>query len=109
MLALDLAVNAKLSPAVYTFGSPFVGDAVFAQTYNSAVSNSWRIANHDDIVTDLPRGGYVQVNTLVPIDSSTSAKRNPSCRHQLKTYLHTLDPTAALDAGCVPGSPPSIF
>lgn len=39
---------------VYTFGSPRVGNTVFAEFYDSHVPNTWRMTNHDDIVPHLP-------------------------------------------------------
>ncbi|MGH7174314.1 MAG: lipase family protein [Gemmataceae bacterium] len=105
LLALDVAGNGVFaSPTVYTFASPRVGDKVFAGTYDRLVSDSWRIANLNDIVTQLPPSlvGYVHVDAEVPINSDDRTKHSVSCWHALLTYLNTLDSSVALDAACVP-------
>lgn len=38
----------------YTFGSPRVGDYLFADLFNITISNSYRVVNKDDIVPHLP-------------------------------------------------------
>jgi predicted lipase len=105
LLAIDVAANGGFaSPTVYTFGSPRVGDKVFAGTYDSLVANSWRVANLNDLVPQVPPllAGYVHVDAEVPINSDDGSKHNLRCWHALLTYLNTLDPSVALDAECVP-------
>lgn len=105
LLAIDVAGNGVFaSPIVYTFASPRVGDKVFAGTYDSLVPVSWRIANLNDIVTQLPPSfaGYVHVDAEVPINSDDRTKHTFGCWHALLTYLNTLDSSVALDAECVP-------
>lgn len=105
LLAIDAAGNGVFaSPTVYTFASPRVGDKVFAGIYDSLVPNSWRIANLNDIIPQLPPlfAGYVHVDAEVPINSDDRTKHTVRCWHALNTYLNTLDSSIALDAGCVP-------
>jgi len=54
---------------LYTFGSPRVGNANFAQTVPSA---NWRIVNNQDLVAHLPPriGGYEHVGTLIFLDAA---------------------------------------
>jgi predicted lipase len=105
MLALDLAANSVyVSPVVYTFGSPRVGDKVFAGTYDNLVASSWRVTNMNDVVPQLPPqlAGYVHVDAEIPINSDDHCRQTVTCWHAILTYLNTLDPTVALDATCVP-------
>ncbi|MGO9110090.1 MAG: lipase family protein [Thermoguttaceae bacterium] len=105
LLAIDVAANGGFTtPVVYTFASPRIGDKVFAGTYDGLVETSWRIANRNDIVTDLPPqfAGYTHVDAEYPINSDDQCKQNFACWHSLETYLHTLDSSVALDASCVP-------
>ncbi|HLN28762.1 MAG TPA: lipase family protein [Gemmataceae bacterium] len=104
-LAIDVAGNDVLTPTVYTFASPAVGDKVFAGIYDGLVPVSWRIANAPDIVPKLPPfwAGYVHVDAEVPINSDDKTKHTLACWHSLQTYLNTLDPTSTpMDVSCVP-------
>ena len=106
LLAVDVAGNSVFAePTVYTFGSPRVGDKVFAGSYDALVPNSWRVSNLNDIVPCLPPllAGYVHVDAEVPINSDDKSKHSLQCWHALLTYLNTLDASVALDADCVPG------
>jgi predicted lipase len=106
LLAIDVSGNDVFSgPTVYTFGSPRVGDKVFAGTYDSLVPTSWRVENLNDIVPHLPPllAGYVHVDAAYPINSDDMSKHTVPCWHALATYLNTLDPSVPLDADCVPG------
>jgi hypothetical protein len=47
-----LGVNKK--HRVYTIGTPRVGDQDFARIYNETIKISFRIANNDDLITQLP-------------------------------------------------------
>ena len=105
MLALDLAANkVYVNPVAYTFGSPRVGDKVFAGMYDNLVASSWRIANLNDIVPQLPPqfAGFVHVDAEVPINSDDHTRQTIVCWHALATYLNTLDPNVPLDGGCNP-------
>jgi predicted lipase len=105
LLAIDVSDNSVFkAPTVYTFGSPRVGDKVFAGTYDGLVPNSWRIENLNDIVPHVPPlwAGYVHVDAAYPINSDDKSKHTVRCWHALATYLNVLDASVPLDADCVP-------
>lgn len=57
-----LAKNGHIQVIMYNFGSPRVGNKRFADNYNQAVKNSWRVVNHRDIIPTVPRlMGYCHV------------------------------------------------
>jgi len=103
LLALDLAGNGVFAtPTVYTFGSPAVGDKLFAGTYDARVPDTWRITNNADLITHLPLPimGFVHVDREYRIDVGHEPLFRPDCQHDLLTYLHALDPTIAKSPGC---------
>jgi len=92
LLTLDVALNTTCrEPLVYTYASPRTGDHLFAGSYNAAIASSYRIANREDLVPQLPPPlplPYEHVNTqfeLVPPPN----KIEPTipCMHHLATYL----------------------
>jgi len=104
LLAGDLAANGcKPAPQIYTFASPLVGDAMFARIFNNLNLDSWRIDNTPDWVPNLPPAtmGYMHVDAVHPIDSTKVASSDPLCCHSLNTYMHMLDKSITLNAGCV--------
>jgi len=55
LCALDLAVKAGAKDLhVYTFGSPRVGNSVFASFFQQHVDDSWRFTHGRDIVPSVP-------------------------------------------------------
>ncbi|MGO9925744.1 MAG: lipase family protein [Mycobacterium sp.] len=100
LLALDVAANTAFTdPAVYSYGSPRVGDSLFAGTYDQVVKGSYRIANRLDIVTALPPPvDYEHVLSphelnpvrFVPLPPKTLVKSTVACEHSLATYLYLL-------------------
>jgi hypothetical protein len=75
--ALATLAAARHPPtALYTFGSPRVGNAAFVASLNSSADTIHRIVNDDDIVTNLPPTeiGFQHVGTLhtLPTISSLS-------------------------------------
>ena len=83
--------------ALYTFGSPRVGDDSFVQAFNSAFGpRSFRISNTSDIVTSIPLpvpiagivGGYFS-HVDTPIDM-TVQKDDLEQNHDMRTYLDAL-------------------
>ena len=54
LAALDLTLNLEQVDAVYTFGSPRVGNYRFAMYYNSKVPNTFRVVNYRDTVAHMP-------------------------------------------------------
>jgi predicted lipase len=95
LAALDLdPISGDKVRAVYTFGSPRVGDRIFVEAFNRRFGNkSFRIANSSDIVTELPLpvpvanfyGGYFShVDTpVIGNDQREDMREN----HRMKTYL----------------------
>ncbi|KAL7145096.1 hypothetical protein ABFS83_07G056500 [Erythranthe nasuta] len=58
----QLAKHGAISVTMYNFGSPRVGNKIFAQVYNQKVKDSWRVVNHRDIIPTVPRlMGYCHV------------------------------------------------
>jgi predicted lipase len=100
LLALDVAANTAVSnPAVYTYGSPRVGDSLFAGSFDQVVKNSYRVANRLDIVPTLPPPvdyehvlNPVDLNPiqLLPWPPKVLVKLNPGCEHSLITYMYLL-------------------
>ncbi|WP_413175821.1 lipase family protein [Anabaena azotica] len=43
-----------IQPELYTFASPRTGNIIFAQAYRLAKIKAWRIANTEDLVTNIP-------------------------------------------------------
>jgi triacylglycerol lipase len=83
--------------AVYTFGSPRVGDDAFVRAFNKAMENkSFRVTNTSDIVTSIPLpapiagriGGYFS-HVGIPIDM-TVQEDDLEKNHSMKTYLSEL-------------------
>jgi pimeloyl-ACP methyl ester carboxylesterase len=104
LLAADLAANTPITPQVWTFASPRVGDATFAARYGALTSVSWRIYNQVDVVPYFPvdtSDHYQPVNTGYAISSLGSARWSLGCAHALNTYLHVLAPgTVPLHPAC---------
>lgn len=103
LLALDVVANRVFaSPTVYTFASPAVGDKKFAGTYDTRVPDTWRISNEADIITHfpLPIMGFVHVDRERRIDPGHEPLLRFDCQHDLRTYLHALDPTITKTQGC---------
>lgn len=87
--------------SLYTFASPMTGDIDFANAFNELGLDSWRIVNCRDKVPWLPLGFfYRHVNTEQQLDSKGKAHQSLPCNHSLATYLHLIDPTFPLEAGC---------
>jgi hypothetical protein len=117
LLGLDVAANTVFNePAVYSYGSPRIGDSLFASTYNQVVKNSYRIANRLDIVPALPPpADYEHVLNpyelnpirLVPLPPKILVKSTLTCEHSLATYLYLLSlqsggPVIPLESTCQP-------
>lgn len=83
--------------ALYTFGSPRVGDDTFARNFNEQYQGrSFRIANTSDLVTSIPLpvplagivGGYFS-HVDIPVDM-TVQKDDLEMNHSMGTYISTL-------------------
>ena len=113
LAALDIALRAtgklgkRIFPSIrqvtmYNFGSPRVGNTVFAAFYRSVVPDSYRLVVPFDPVTRVPPSGhlllYAHVPTLHRLPRLTLADSlNPFARHtgpsgnELKGYRSQLD------------------
>jgi len=59
LCAIDIAANtAFVSPSLFTYGSPRVGDPAFSKAFTKYVRSSWRTANLLDVVTHTPPSIY---------------------------------------------------
>lgn len=58
LAALDIARNTKFDPSVYTYGSPRIGDPVFAHRFDQEVRTSMRIVNVHDPFPTFPDKQY---------------------------------------------------
>jgi triacylglycerol lipase len=88
--------------ALYTFGSPRVGDDAFAKAFNNRFeTRCFRIANTSDIVTSIPlpvplagiMGGYFS-HVDTPVDF-TVQHEDQEKNHDMKTYLSALKESRA--------------
>ncbi len=95
--------------ACCTFASPHVGNTEFVHFFDqlslTSCLTSWRIANNQDVVTKIPFKipllfDYEHVETLYEFTSKGVVKWDPVCWHDMKTYLHWLDPAVAVDPAC---------
>jgi hypothetical protein len=56
--------------AVYTFGSPRVGNKAFAYEYNGMIPNHFGVISGQDPVARQPKGYYKRVGDRVLIDTA---------------------------------------
>lgn len=54
LAAPELQARTSLQPVLYNFASPRVGNPTFVQRYDGLISTSWRVANSNDVVPELP-------------------------------------------------------
>lgn len=95
----DIEINLERKiDAIYTFGSPRVGDKAFVQSYNTKFSKKTnRIVNTSDVVTSIPLpvpifgsfGGYFS-HVDNPIDF-TVQENDISKNHGMDTYLAEIE------------------
>jgi Predicted lipase len=100
LAALDISVNTGFkNPIVYTYGSPRVGDPVFASRFNQVVKNSIRIYNIHDIIPTLPERAYPapftknglfyrHVDTKFPLSFQLNSL--PVLNHEIVCYFKNL-------------------
>jgi len=67
LFAEHLAHNLQITPVVYTFGNPRVGNKAFSGYYNTLIATSYRINNNADLVPHVPPNAFdfVHASTLV--------------------------------------------
>jgi Lipase (class 3) len=85
---------------ICTFGSPRVGDSVFATKFGELGVPSWRIVNDLDPVPKVPFLGFWHVETEYLYNSGSSVDWSWACCHSLNTYLYLLDPKQPLSPEC---------
>lgn len=112
LYTMEHAVKKRADPSrrvrintLCTFASPRVGTQQFVQAFDAIPIDSWRIVNEQDLVPKVPPHvpeilPYEHVDTAYPFDSRPVVKGNPVCWHSMKTYLHWLDETIAVDPTC---------
>ncbi len=62
LAALDIQYNLpNKNVTSYTYGSPKIGNKDFVASYNKRVKNTYRFVNQDDVIPDLPPGGFEHV------------------------------------------------
>jgi len=66
LAAPDLAAQALLTPVMYNFAAPRVGDETFQERYHEAIQTSWRVVNNRDLVPDLPPASVIAVDVFPP-------------------------------------------
>jgi hypothetical protein len=91
--------------SLYTFGSPMVGDDIFADAFDKVGLESWRISNRQDwapkLPLVLPLAPYKHIGSVQSYDSFGKVKETFKCVHWLSTYLSLIDPTTRKpDADC---------
>lgn len=78
-LANRIYVDGHAPAAVrcYTFGSPRVGNGVFAGRFRESVPDNWRVHNRDDLIPMVPRLlGYTHVENGVALDDDGKLEIN---------------------------------
>lgn len=93
-----------VTPLLYTFASPRVGDPTFAAAFDALPITSWRIVNELDLVPKVPIIGFEHVATPQYYNSGWSTKWSIECWHNLDTYLHLINASSPLSPSCVPSS-----
>ncbi|KAK4787139.1 hypothetical protein SAY86_010972 [Trapa natans] len=99
---LSISITHNIPPiAVFSFGSPRVGNQAFADRVIARGVNVLRIVNDQDLVTRVPGppvfGGdhYADVGVELRVNTRMSPYLKPSadmaCCHDLEAYLHLVD------------------
>jgi len=83
---LQIVNNVSLTPTIYTYGDPRVGNSDFASYFDSKIGASWRVVNQNDIVPHLPPEilDFYHVSTEVWYESEAyqvcdSSGEDPNC------------------------------
>lgn len=102
LCACDFGTNGEKDNLVYTFGSPRVGNPLFASLCNGLVKNTMRVENTEDIVPALPPAGiqnwvYEHVRNNIPFTVAYSDQ--PLRNNHIQAYLINL-PTCPEVGGC---------
>jgi len=83
LYSVHLYNDLSITPVVYTFGNPRVGNQAFSSYYNSIIPNSYRTNNNRDIVPHLPPNafGFVHSGTLVFCTDDTNCSVKPGAEN----------------------------
>lgn len=54
LCAADIHAALGLTPVLYSFASPRVGDPAFAARFNAECPGTWRVVNTEDLITTVP-------------------------------------------------------
>lgn len=115
LLALDIAGNTDLDPNVFSYASPRTGDQLFADTFNSLVKTSYRIANELDVVPKLPLEhpmpplpNYRHVDGLYSLNGD-DVSMTIRCEHILPTYQYLLGKVPGIKTPSPPIEPTCSF
>lgn len=76
-LARRVAVPAE-EISVVTFGAPRVGNAAFREVYNNLIPRHWRVVLASDVVTKLPKLGYLHVGNQALLTNEAQLFIDPS-------------------------------
>ena len=110
LYVMEHAIKKKVAPRraiierICTFASPRVGMNTFVNLFHGLPIDSWRIANAQDLVPDVPPGwlfGYRHVEDAYIFTSENVTKYSPSCWHDMRTYLHLLDAARPIQRECL--------
>jgi hypothetical protein len=117
LAAYDIASTCRVDACLYTFGSPRVGNPLFAKNFNTKVKNAYRVKNFDDVVGCVPleklelkgkkleyrhAGALEQLDTngqIVPDEICPSKERiieelssqSPIANHDIADYIQKLE------------------
>ena len=70
LAAPELRDRTSLTPIMYNFAAPRVGDPSFSQRYSELVKNSWRTVNSNDLVPTLPPTTVISFDDFPPQEVS---------------------------------------
>ncbi|MGB7084240.1 MAG: lipase family protein [Phormidesmis sp.] len=96
LCAVDLQYNFgdRISIEAYTFGSPRVGNAAFAESYNQRVPDTWRVVNGWDAVVGLPAPwqGYRHVEIAQKLERKFTWRiiTGSFSEHRIDNYIEAL-------------------
>lgn len=73
LASLDIQYNLPdKNVTCYTYGSPKVGNKDFSASYNKRVKQAFRFVNQDDVIPDLPPGGFEHVGKAFAVGTKSA-------------------------------------
>jgi predicted lipase len=93
LAALDVSYLPHCPEIVcYTYGSPRIGDALFASEFEKRIKRCYRVTNRFDLVTTLPAYiGFRHVGVSVHVDQAEFRLDGWVHHHKLSTYISFLE------------------